>query len=124
MPQKRRGSVEITPTDSENEDNDEEYEDIYNHSPDIPEAPERQSSMFQNSTYTEMVMNSISFHNKKVIEPSYSIDVLVPEPDLDEDMIATSTLSFLNVLDNLNEIILEKIEYAKQNYILQMKEQS
>ena len=123
----RRGSVKILESDDEDdtdEDNQEE-EELYNpESPSIPPVPERPSSMFQTNTYTEIVMNSITFHNKKVIEPSYEIDVLVAEPDLNDEIIETSTLSFLNVLDNLNKIILKNIDNAKINFILKMKNKS
>ena len=55
-------------------------------------------------------MSSIAYNNKKAVEPSYEIERLVPEPDLDDTMMATSTLSFLNVVDNLDSLIFGKIE--------------
>eukprot|EP00485_Elphidium_margaritaceum_P003410 CAMPEP_0202695738 /NCGR_PEP_ID=MMETSP1385-20130828/9258_1 /ASSEMBLY_ACC=CAM_ASM_000861 /TAXON_ID=933848 /ORGANISM="Elphidium margaritaceum" /LENGTH=2423 /DNA_ID=CAMNT_0049351815 /DNA_START=30 /DNA_END=7301 /DNA_ORIENTATION=- len=120
---KRRGSVEMVESDEEEEANEQttQAEDVKAESPTIPPVPERQSSMFQTNTYTEIVMNSITFHNQKVTEPSFEIDVLVEEPDLTEDVIQTSTLSFLNVLDNLNEVIASKINRVKQHFIAEMK---
>eukprot|EP01084_Bolivina_argentea_P275932 470668_1 len=124
MAEKKRGSIEIAVQEEEEEEEDESQIE-YELSPDIPPVPERNtSSMFQQNTYTEIVMNSITFHNKKAIEPSYSIDLLVAEPDLSEQMIATSTLSFLNVFDNLNSTISSKIEHAKSQYLVGMAQQS
>ena len=93
-------------------------------SPKVPEIPDRPSSMFRSNTYTEVVMSSIAFNNKKAVEPSYEIESLVPEPDLDATIMATSTLSFLNVVDNLDSLISGKIERAKREFIDKMQQKS
>ena len=118
---KRRDSVKIieSPSDSEEEEEPQQPE-----SPHMPGTPPRGSAIFQQNTYTEIVMKSIQDHNKRVIEPSYEIDVLVAEPDLNDDIIQTSTLSFLNILNTLNKIISKKNKFAKKNFILKMNNKS
>ena len=122
---------------SESDDDDDIYVDhggggghdddgVRGGSPPIPSIPDRPSSMFRSNTYTEVVMSSIAFNNKKAVDPaaSYSISSLVSEPDLDDAMMATSTLSFLNVADNLDVAISSRIELAKSSFIDEMARKS
>jgi len=123
-PRGRRDSVEMKVNDANDADTDHSDDDDNSDprlpvfdgssSPVIPAIPERPSAMFRSNTYTEVVMSSIAFNNKRAVEPSVEIDTLVAAPDLDDAMLATSTLSFLNVVDNLETAISMAIDRAKK----------
>jgi hypothetical protein len=109
------------------------------HSPTIPEVPDRISAIGSSmriapeqfgaapknhGQFAEIVMNNVNYHNNKVIDPCYEVDVLVPEPDLADIVIQSSSLSFVNVCDSLQTLIREKIARAKFHYINGMKTKS
>eukprot|EP01084_Bolivina_argentea_P144012 252777_1 len=70
------------------------------------------------------VMSSVQYQNKKVQEPIYELDVTVPTPDLTEDTMYSSNLTFINISEGLNKLIESKIKYAEENFICKMKEQN
>ncbi|ETN99974.1 hypothetical protein RFI_37482 [Reticulomyxa filosa] len=58
-----------------------------------------------------------------VQEPFLEVDVLVPEPELNSNIIRSSPLAFMNVLDALREICNNNMSTATQ-YMEQMKEKA
>lgn len=69
-------------------------------------------------------MSSVQYQNKKATQPIYELDVTVPQPDLNEDTIYSSNLTFINVSEGLNKLINQKIRFAQQNYIDKMTEKN
>ena len=69
-------------------------------------------------------MSSVQYQNKKATQPIYELDVTVPQPDLNDDTIYSSNLTFINVSEGLNKLINQKIRFAQQNYINKMTEKN
>ena len=70
------------------------------------------------------VMSSVQYQNKKVVEPIYELDILVATPDLNDDTIYSSNLTFINVLEGLDKLIQEKVKYAQDNFLNKMNDKS
>eukprot|EP01084_Bolivina_argentea_P077186 139923_1 len=70
------------------------------------------------------VMSSVQYQNKKVVEPIYELDITVATPDLNDDTIYSSNLTFINVAEGLSKLIEQKIKFAQVNYIDKMNEKS
>eukprot|EP00484_Ammonia_sp_Unknown_P001184 CAMPEP_0197022192 /NCGR_PEP_ID=MMETSP1384-20130603/3087_1 /TAXON_ID=29189 /ORGANISM="Ammonia sp." /LENGTH=658 /DNA_ID=CAMNT_0042450181 /DNA_START=31 /DNA_END=2007 /DNA_ORIENTATION=+ len=70
------------------------------------------------------VMSSVQYQNKKATEPIYELDVTVQTPDITEESIYCSSLTFINVSEGLNKLIQQKIRYAQTRFIDRMTQKN
>ena len=71
-----------------------------------------------------LAMSSVQYQNKKVVEPAIDLDNTVPTPELNDDTIYSSNLTFINISEGLHKLIDQKICNAQQRHIDQMKQKN
>lgn len=69
-------------------------------------------------------MSSVQYQNKKVVEPAIDLDNTVPTPELNDDTIYSSNLTFINISEGLHKLIDQKIQVAQQRHIDQMRQKN
>ena len=69
-------------------------------------------------------MSSLQYQNKKVMEPAIDMANTVPTPELNDDTIYSSNLTFINISEGLRQLIDQKIQIAQQRHIDQMRQKN